>query len=287
MPDRQSTATPIITGVAGAASEVQAWICDIWGVVHNGVAAFPAAVDACVRFRGSGGRIILVSNAPRPSDGVVAQLEALGVPRSAYDAVLTSGDVAREALRGWRGVPTLHIGPERDLTLFKDMDVPLVAPDAAERVLCSGLYDDTSETPDSYRVRLTTLAERKLPMLCANPDIKVDRGGKIIYCGGALAALYAELGGAVEYAGKPYPAIYATAERLLAEVSGRDIPRGKILAIGDGIHTDIAGGIATGLRTLYIASAVHLAGALSPAALDRLFPRASDRPALAMERLAW
>ena len=279
--------SPIIAGLGGLRPPARAWICDIWGVLHNGVEVYAAAVEACVKFRAGGGRIILVSNAPRPSDGVVAQLDGLGVPRPAYDAVLTSGDVAREALQPWTGVPTLHIGPERDRSLFKGLDVPLVDAKAAQRVLCSGLYDDTTETAESYRSMLMALAARGVPMLCANPDIKVDRGGKIIYCGGAVAALYETLGGRVDYAGKPHAAIYGTARRMIAELVGRDVPVAEILAIGDGVHTDIPGGIAAGMRTVYVASAIHVDGALTGAALERLFPGAAQRPTVAMERLAW
>ena len=284
---QRSSAIPILDRLSVLQPRARAWICDIWGVIHNGAKAFPAAVEACVSFRAAGGRIILVSNAPRPSDGVVAQLDALGVPRSAYDNVLTSGDVARVMLRGWRGVPTLHIGPERDLTLFKGLGVPLVGPPEATRVLCSGLTDDTVETPETYRQMLSTLAMRHLPMLCANPDIKVDRGGKIIYCGGAIAALYAELGGRVEYAGKPYPAIYATARAMLKEMTGQDIALTDVMAIGDGVHTDIAGGISAGMRSIYIASPIHAQGALTTAVLDRLFPVEALRPTAAMDALAW
>ena len=154
-------------------------------------------------------------------------------------------------------------------------------------MLCSGLYDDTTETPDNYRPLLLELAARQVPMLCANPDIKVDRGGKIIYCGGAVAGLYRELGGPVEYAGKPYPAIYATARAKLAALAGHDIALADVLAIGDGVHTDIAGGIRAGMRTIYIASPIHAQGALSAAALDLLFPDAGQRPTAAMDMLAF
>lgn len=278
---------PILPHIAGFSSDADAWICDIWGVLHNGVQKFPAAVEACTAFRARGGRIVLVSNAPRPSEGVIAQLMALGIPAAAFDAVLTSGDVARTRLRDWQGIATLHIGPGRDLALFRDLDVPLVEAGRAQRVLCSGLYDDTTETPETYRELLGALAARGVPMLCANPDIKVDRGGKIIYCGGAVAGLYAELGGAVEYAGKPYPGIYAEARRMLSALCGHDISLAGILAIGDGVHTDIAGGIAAGMRTVYIASAIHLDGALTQRSLEQLFSEPASRPTAAMAGLAW
>ncbi len=276
--------TAIIAAMDAVAPRPAAWICDIWGVIHNGVAAYPAAVAACTAFRAAGGHIVFVTNAPRPSTGVVAQLDALGVPRSAYDVVLTSGDVTRERLAEWRGVPTLHIGPQRDLPLFEGLDIPLADIDVAERILCSGLYDDTTETPEHYRQRLQVLAARKVPMLCANPDIKVDRGGQIIYCAGGVAALYEHLGGTVAYAGKPHPPVYKTARRIIAGLAGCEVGSGDIIAIGDGIHTDIPGGIADGLRTVYVSSAIHLDAPMTPEALAALFPAAADRPDYAMER---
>jgi HAD superfamily hydrolase (TIGR01459 family) len=280
-------ATPILARLRDLAPPSRAWICDIWGVLHNGVAAYPAAVAACRDFRRQGGRIILVSNAPRPSAGVVAQLATLGIGPDAYDAVLTSGDVARDMLDAWTAIPTLHIGPPRDLPLFDGKDIPRVEARDAQAILCSGLYDDTTETPETYRALLTGLAARNLPMLCANPDLKVDRGGRIIYCGGAVAALYAELGGQVTYAGKPHPAIYAKARALIADAARTEIPDREILAIGDGVLTDIPGGLAAGLPTLYIASAIHLDGALTEDAIVSLFPDAAARPTAAMAELAY
>jgi len=277
---------PIIAVIDEVRPQPRAWLLDIWGVLHNGVVPFTAAVAACERFRAAGGHVILVSNAPRPAEGVRAQLDQLGVPHAAYDAILTSGDVTRAALEGWGRVATLHIGPERDLTLFKGLAMRLVEATDAERILCSGLYDDTTETPDDYRELLRALVVRQIPMLCANPDIKVDRGGRIIYCGGAIAGLYAELGGPVDYAGKPHPPIYAAARKLLADLAGHTVASADILAIGDGVATDIAGGIAAGLRTVYVASAIHAAGALSARELERLFPDAGLRPHAAMQALA-
>jgi HAD superfamily hydrolase (TIGR01459 family) len=279
--------TPVLTTLRGPGTVSRAWICDIWGVIHNGVAAYPAAVAACRAFRADGGRIVYVTNAPRPAAGVIAQLDGLGVPDDAYDAVLTSGDVTRTMLDGWADVPTLHIGPPRDLGLFEGKGVPLVEAPGASRVLCSGLYDDTAETPETYRPVLAELAQRKVPMLCANPDLKVDRGGNIIYCGGAVAALYAELGGAVTYAGKPYAPIYEAACGLINAAAGETVPRADILAIGDGVLTDIPGGIAGGFRTIYVASAIHLDDALTSAAVARLFPDPASRPTAAMSALVF
>lgn len=282
-----NTATPILEWLGAGDTQARAWICDIWGVIHNGVAVYPQAVAACRAFRADGGRIVFVTNAPRPSPGVVAQLDELGVPRDAYDAVLTSGDVTRMMLDDWAGVPTLHIGPPRDLGLFEGKGVPLIAASGAARILCSGLYDDTTETPDTYHTMLAGLAARDCPMLCANPDIKVDRGGKIVYCGGAVAALYAALGGDVTYAGKPHAPIYAAACGLINAAAGTVVARSDILAIGDGVLTDIPGGIAGGFRTIYIASAIHLDGPLTSAALCVLFPDPASRPTAGMGALAY
>jgi HAD superfamily hydrolase (TIGR01459 family) len=279
--------TPIADKLGAQGTIARAWICDIWGVLHNGVAVYPGAVAACRAFRADGGRVVLVTNAPRPSHGVVAQLDTLGVPHDAYDAVLTSGDVTRSMLDDWTGVATLHIGPPRDRTLFEGKRVPLVVAADAARILCSGLYDDTTETPETYRTMLTALAARGVPMLCANPDLKVDRGGTIIYCGGAVAALYAELGGAVTYAGKPYAPIYDAACALIDKAAGETIARSDILAIGDGVLTDIPGGIAGGFRTIYIASAIHLDGPLTSEAVIKLFPRPGSRPTAGMPALAY
>ena len=281
------TQIPIVASIATATPAARAWICDIWGVLHNGVSVYPAALDACLKFRAAGGRIVLVSNAPRPFSGVIAQLDDFASPRTAYDAVLTSGDVTRDIIRDWIGIPTLHIGPERDLGLFTERAVPRVAAPAAERILCSGLYDDTMETPENYRDLLTGLAGRKVPMLCANPDIKVDRGGRIIYCAGAIADLYSDLGGQVAYAGKPHAAIYATARALIEQAAGKAVPLASTLAIGDGVLTDIPGGIQAGMPTVYIASAIHHDGDLTPATLATLFPDLTCRPTFAMQNLAW
>jgi HAD superfamily hydrolase (TIGR01459 family) len=283
----QNSESLILSDLRTLQPAARAWICDIWGVLHNGVAVYAAAVEACRNFRRDGGGVILVSNAPRPSSGVVAQLDTLGVPHDAYDGVLTSGDVTRAMLDGWVGIPTLHIGPERDVALFAGKAIPRVDATLAERILCSGLYDDTTETPENYRALLCGLVTRGCPMLCANPDLKVDRGGKIIYCGGAVAALYAELGGVVAYAGKPHAAIYETARAMIARAAGAAIADADILAIGDGVLTDIPGGIAAGLRTVYIASAIHLDAALTAHAVAGLFPDARARPTMAMDALVY
>ena len=199
-------AIPILASIAELSPTFDAWIVDIWGVMHNGARAFDAAGEACRAFRAGGGIVMLLSNAPRPFSAVVAQMAALGVDPAAYDGGVTSGDATRGLIEAWAGRPLLHIGPERDKGLFAGLDVTLVPAEAAEAIVCSGFWDDTRETPADYAALFERLAARRLPMICANPDIVVERGDKLVYCAGALAAEYAEKGGEVVYAGKPLPA---------------------------------------------------------------------------------
>jgi HAD superfamily hydrolase (TIGR01459 family) len=280
-------AIPILSSIAPIAADSEAWVVDVWGVIHNGVRAFPAATDACRRFRSRGGTVLLVSNAPRPSTAVVPQLEALGVASDAYDLVVTSGDVTRALLAGWQGRRLLHIGPERDKGLFESLDAAWSDAETAELIVCSGLFDDTKETPDDYTRVFELLLARDVPMICANPDLMVERGDQLVYCAGALAALYASSRGRVTYAGKPHPPIY---QRTLAEIErikGRPVTKEKVLAIGDGIETDIRGAHEAGLRSVFIASAVHCPDGLTPALLVELFSKRPFAPIAALPALMW
>jgi HAD superfamily hydrolase (TIGR01459 family) len=279
-------AIPILSSIAELSCRGDAWIVDIWGVMHNGVRAYAAAGEACRRFRHSGGIVVLLSNAPRPFRAVVHQLAALGVDPESYDGGLTSGDVTRGLLEAWSGRSLLHIGPERDKGLFEGLTARLTTPDAAEAIACSGLWDDTCETPANYEALFETLAARRLPMLCANPDLVVERGNKLVYCAGALAALYAEKGGEVIYAGKPHLPIYDHTFAALERLAGSTLARERILAIGDGIDTDLLGAHRAGLRSVFIASAVHLPGGLNAHTLDELFASRPFRPIAALPALA-
>ena len=249
----------IITSIEPLGGNYAAWFVDIWGVMHNGVSAYAPAVEATRRFRKGGGIVVLLSNSPRPSESLKRQLEALGVGSDSYDATVTSGDLTRHELSKRKGARVFHLGPERDLPIFSGLDVKLVEPREAELIVCTGLFDDETETPEDYDGLLRELAARKLPMLCANPDRMVERGATLIFCAGALAEVYAELGGNVIYAGKPYPPIYELAFETVAQLAGRTVPKEKILAIGDGVHTDIAGAANFGLDTLFVASGLHVA----------------------------
>jgi HAD superfamily hydrolase (TIGR01459 family) len=278
---------PILSSIAPLAETSEAWIVDIWGVMHNGARAYAAASAACRRFRAQGGIVVLLSNAPRPFSAVVPHMTSLGVAAEAYDTGVTSGDATREMVSEWQGRPLFHIGPDRDRGLFEGYDVRFVEAGAAEVVVCSGLYDDTRETPADYTGLLTDLAARHVPMICANPDILVERGSELIYCAGALAAEYEARGGKVIYAGKPYPPIYERTLREIARIKGKPVPKEKILCIGDGLETDLKGAFGSGLRSVFIASPIFLPEGLEASALAKLFADRPFSPVAALPALVW
>ena len=232
-------------------------LCDVWGVLHDGLEAFPAAGEALTRFREKGGRVVLVSNAPRPGWLVVRQLDQYGVPKSAYDDVRTSGDLSR-AIVAENGTKAFHhIGPERDLGLFRGLDGRATDLDEAEYVVCTGLFDDETETADDYAETLARMRERDLVMVCANPDLVVERGHKLIVCAGAVAAAYEEIGGRTITPGKPHRPIYEAALERGSELLGGALDRSRALGVGDAIRTDIAGGHGAGIDTLLVARGIH------------------------------
>jgi len=282
---------PLIPSVSVIAPRYDAWLCDIWGVMHNGERAFAAAAEACRRFRDNGGVVVLISNSPRPGSGVSAQLERIGVPKGAWDGIVTSGDITRSLMAQNSDKTLFHLGPERDKGIFEGFDLTFTEPDEAELVICSGLYDDDTETPDDYRTLLDDLARRGLPMICANPDLMVERGDRLVYCAGSLAAVYEELGGDVTYTGKPHPPIYDRAVEIAADCRGAAVARERILAIGDGLKTDMAGAARAGLDALFVASGLHLAGSnagrIDAEAITGLFRDMEMRPVAAQARLAW
>lgn len=253
--------TALIQSLSEVSDRFDALFCDLWGCLHNGREAFPEAVAALTACRTRGGRVVLLTNAPRPASSVATQLDRLGVPREAWDVIATSGEAAQEAmLRGAVGRRVYHLGPPKDDAFFTDIpddlrDLPpveRVALDAAEGIVCTGPFDDLTETPDDYLATFLLAKAKGLKMLCANPDIVVDLGDRRIWCAGGLAERYQEMGGEALYYGKPHPPIYDLARRKLAALTGQEPDTGAILAIGDGIGTDIAGGIADGLETLFV-----------------------------------
>jgi HAD superfamily hydrolase (TIGR01459 family) len=287
---------PVLDTIKDLGPRYPAWLVDIWGVMHNGHRAFPRAVAATRAFREAGGIVVLLSNSPRPSPSVKDQLSRLGVPADAYDATVTSGDLTRHELAKHKGATVFHLGPERDRPIFEGLDVTLGSVEDSELIVCSGLFDDETETPEDYAALLSALAARKLPMICANPDHLVERGDRLVWCAGALAASYEKAGGDVVYAGKPYAPIYALAFETIGTLAGRAVPKSEILAIGDGVHTDIAGASGAGLNSVFIASGLHLpansggeagGGVLDARALEELFADTKPRPIAAMRALIW
>jgi HAD superfamily hydrolase (TIGR01459 family) len=267
-------------------------LCDVWGVVHNSIVSFPEATTALTRFRAQGGTVVLITNAPRRSEVVIGILDSLKVPRESYDAIVSSGDVTRAIIAGRAGQSAFLVGPERDLSMFEGFDTPLVGIDQADYVVCSGLYDDNSETPQDYSAMIARLRSRGLTMVCANPDIVVERGEKLVYCAGAIADLYAAAGGEVMYAGKPYRPIYEQAVAVAEERRGRATAPARMLAIGDSIHTDLKGAVAFGIDCLFVTAGIHaeeLGGRERPdaAALGEAFAAAGLAPRAVMQRLVW
>jgi HAD superfamily hydrolase (TIGR01459 family) len=267
-------------------------LSDVWGVVHNGVAAWPRACEALTRFRAQGGVVVMISNAPRPGADVVHFLDHLAVPRSAYDGIVTSGDVTRAVVASRPKQAILHIGPEKDVGIFKGLDARFASVEDADYVVCTGLLDDDIETPEDYRPELERLRARNLFMVCGNPDLVVERGDRLVYCAGALADLYHSMGGEVLYAGKPYAPIYEQALAKAAELRGKTAPRDRILAIGDSVRTDVKGAAERGIDCLFITSGIHaeeLGGREDPAlpTLERIFAEAGTRATAVTRTLVW
>lgn len=252
--------TRILNSFAEVATNYDLALVDLWGCVHNGVKIYPAAEAALQAFRAGGGRVILVTNAPRTHSVVQARLDQMGLARDAYDLIVTSGDATQEALFiGAVGQEVWHLGPDKDDDLFTDppewaQDHPAITRvpfDAAQGIVCTGPFNELSETPEAYRGRFLSAKARGLKMLCANPDLVVDYGDRRVYCAGALAQLYDQMGGEVLFFGKPHPPIYDLARRRASDTGLKFDPE-RIIAIGDGIGTDIKGGMAEGLDTLFI-----------------------------------
>jgi HAD superfamily hydrolase (TIGR01459 family) len=240
------------------------WLCDVWGVVHDGRRAHEAACEALHMHRKSGGCVILITNAPRPAPAVIQQMREFGVPDTAYDATVTSGDVTRELLMRWRGGNVFLIGPEEDHSLVAGLPVTFTGLDEASAVLVTGLRHDgrdggPAEQPEEYRAEMREIARRGLPMVCANPDRVVGVGGKLFPCAGSLADIFEHEGGEVHMAGKPYSPIYEVAVSHAAAVLGRDIKRHEVLAIGDGLPTDVQGARANGYPVHFITGGIHAA----------------------------
>jgi HAD superfamily hydrolase (TIGR01459 family) len=283
------TTTQPLAGFASIADRFDLCLCDIWGVVHNGVAAHRGAVEALVAMRAAGVSVVLVTNAPRPNAEIRRQLDGFRVPADAYDAIVTSGDVCRGLIRVRAGQPVYMLGPDRDLPLIAGLDAPRVGPDEAAYVLCTGLFDDETETAQTYAGLLAGFAARGLSLICANPDLVVERGGRIVPCAGSLALAYEELGGQAIYAGKPHAPIYEAALALGEQARGSTIARDRICGVGDAIRTDIAGANAFGAASIMVLAGIH-AQDLMEADWDQRhgwFAGQLHRPHYALPHLVW
>ena len=283
---------PLLPNFSALAPDYDVVLSDVWGVIHNGISAHPHACEALMRMRARGGIVILITNAPRPGEVVSRQLERLHVPRETYDAIVSSGDVTRSVIQARRGQSLYHLGPERDRSIFSGLDVHFAPLETADYVVCSGLEDDETETSDDYRPRLEFMLSRNLFMVCGNPDVVVERGSTLVYCAGAIADLYASMGGEVLYAGKPYRPIYEMALAKAESAAGRKIDLSRVLAVGDSIRTDLKGAGKMGIDFLFVTSGIHaeeLGSREQPdgAALLATFTAAGGAPKAVMRELKW
>lgn len=287
------TAPKLAAGLSQLSAHYDVLLCDVWGVIHNGRESFPAACAALARYRDEVGPVILISNSPRPRGPVIEQLDGLGVPREAWSEIVTSGDATRVLLAERAPGPAWKIGPDRDDALYEGLDLGFAEPGEAAFISVTGPYDDENDEPGDYRERFLTCIERGIDMICANPDIVVQRGDRLIYCGGALAQLYESLGGRVTMAGKPYPAIYEICLAEAARRLGHPVDPRRVLCIGDGLPTDVRGANAQGLDILFIASGIHGGetigpdGALNTVAVADLMRQDGLTATWAMADLVW
>lgn len=276
----------ILSGLREIASEHDALVCDVWGVIHDGDRAHLSACAALKKFKETRGPVILLTNAPRPVRDVEELfLKKYGVPLNCYDTIVTSGVATRDDLSKRakdRRLAMLHLGPERDRGIFEGLNIDTVGVDTAEVVLCSGLYDDDTETPADYAKMLADIRARNLTMICANPDWVVQRAGKLVYCAGALANEYEKIGGTVIYYGKPETAIYDYVRAAMKDAANP-------LAIGDGLHTDIKGANAAGIDALFIADGIHGedVAEVTERHMAELFEQVGVHAKAAMRALVW
>ncbi len=280
----------LISGLSEIAPGHDALICDVWGVVHDGHRHHPAAAQALYRFKEKHGPVVLLTNAPRVPAEVAVQCSSYGLPPDCYDVIVSSGGAARDELvrrSKAHTLPLYYIGPDRDLPMIQGLDISRTDIAQAEVALAIGLRDDLNETPADYADELSAMRSKGLTMLCANPDLVVHRGERLLYCAGSLAQAYEALGGAVIYYGKPHLPVYQSALAALGAMLGHK-PR-RPLAVGDGLLTDIKGANAAGLEALFIADGVH-GEEIAPYTdehLAELFTRFGARAGSATRKLAW
>jgi HAD superfamily hydrolase (TIGR01459 family) len=286
---------PLIPGLSAVADGFDGFILDLWGVIHDGVVAYPGAAETMAALKAAGKRTVLLSNAPRRGTVLVEQMTRMGIPRELYDEVLSSGEAVHLELErrtdpffAGLGSRLYHMGPERDCTVYEGLPYEVVGIDTADFILNTGPWD-LDDTVEDYVPRMEQALARHLPMVCANPDHVVIRQGRRIVCAGALAARYADMGGLVVERGKPDPAIYAVAQELLGVADRR-----RICAVGDALHTDIKGAKGAGMEAVLVTGGIH-ADELgikwgeepTPERLAEVVRYHGETPKAAMARFAW
>lgn len=283
---------PIIHNAGALLARYQVIFCDIWGVVHNGRTAYVEGCAALKRFRDGGGTVILVSNAPRTPNVVAKILAEKNVPEECWDAIVSSGGIALRHAADQDIRQVHHIGPDRDLDIFDDTELMRVAMGEAQAILCTGLFNDRTETGETYRAMLTGPAAQGVPLICANPDLVVDVGDIRLPCAGAIAAVYESMGGPVYWAGKPHTTAYEAALRHASQLRGTAVAKEQVLAIGDAVRTDVAGAGAFGIEALFIGQGIHSDavgrdGEIDAPALVELFRGDAPQAISAMMSLRW
>lgn len=272
-------------------SNVDVILSDIWGVIHDGINGFPDACSALRTFRDQGGTVILITNAPRPAESVQRQLRKMNIADETYDAIVSSGDLTRNYVASHLSQTIFQIGPERDNPMFRGLDVTFAPLESADYLVCTGPFNDEVETAEDYRAMMEQALARKLTFICANPDIVVERGDRLLTCAGAIAELYRGMGGDVIFYGKPHRPIYDRALELSAEKRGASTPADRILTIGDSVRTDLSGANAMGFDCLFVTRGIHSADFKNVSEIDddavhRLFGQ--TKPPLALTRdLKW
>lgn len=265
-------------------------LCDVWGVLHNGKEIWMDAANALTKAREAGVPVVMITNAPRPQGPVLRQLANMNCPDGVFDELVTSGDVTRALIQQLDG-PVYHIGPERDYALYDGLNVEFAEPEHAAGIVCTGLFDDYNEHPKEYIERFKTYIGHNLPLICANPDIVVEVVDRLLWCAGALAREYDQLGGETRIVGKPYAPIYDVALEHAEKISGKSIERSKVLAIGDGLPTDIKGAADNNVDALFITNGIHAAdytdGEVNTDKLHAFLEENNATPAHWMKTLVW
>lgn len=286
----------MLAGVSALAPDYDGFVLDLWGVIHDGIEPYPGVLDCLARLRAAGKATVLLSNAPRRATAVIEAMEAMGIPRACYDEVLSSGEAAWHALARrddpWHaalGRRCHLIGAARDRNMLDGLDIEEAArPGAADFILNTGIARD-EETVADHEAALAEGAAAGVPMVCANPDLEVIRGGRRVICAGLLAARYEALGGQVRYHGKPHPPVY---RQCLAMLGVAD--RARVVAIGDSLRTDIAGARGAGIDSVLVTGGIHAeelgvahGQEADPAALAAACRAAGEAPVAALAAFVW